>query len=46
MVTILEKELSLRVDDEYSHEIDPVTEKRIGYGLKSLLEKALVDWNV
>jgi hypothetical protein len=46
MVAILEKELSLRVDDEYSHEIDPVTEKRIGYGLKALLEKALVDWSI
>jgi hypothetical protein len=46
MVGILEIELSLRVNDEYSHEIDPVTEKRIGYGLKALLEKALVDWNI
>jgi hypothetical protein len=46
MVSILEKELSLKVEDEYSHEIDPVTEKRIGYGLKSLLEKALVDWSI
>jgi hypothetical protein len=46
MVAIMEIELSLSVNDEYSHEIDPITEKRIGYGLKSLLEKALVDWTV
>jgi len=45
MVAIFEIELRLRVDDEYSHEIDPVTEKRIGYGLKSLFEKTLVDWS-
>ncbi len=45
MVAILEKETSLMVDEEYRHPIDPVTEGRIGYGLKALLDRALLDWS-
>ena len=44
MVAILEMEMSLKDDPGYTYAIDPVTRMRIGWGLKVLLEKALVSW--
>lgn len=44
MAAIMEMEMILKDDANYSHAIDPVTRMRIGWGLKVLLEQALVSW--
>lgn len=44
MVAIMEMEMSVMDDAEYTHAIDLVTRMRIGWGLKVLLEQALISW--
>jgi hypothetical protein len=44
MAAIMEKELRLVLPEDHHYPIDPVTERRIGHGLKALLDKALIEW--
>ena len=44
MAAILNRELSPAVLRESPYPIDPVTRRRMGDGLQSLLEKALLEW--